>query len=59
MFYHGHLIFSALNLFQKSWIVIGFGLACQSILQNWIWIWNFNHKFVMDLDWIDNPKNRI
>jgi len=24
--------------------------------ENWIWIWIVNHIFVMDLDWIDNPK---
>ncbi len=24
--------------------------------EKWIWIWIVNHIFVMDWDWIDNPK---
>jgi len=32
-----------------DWIVIGFGLDLD-------WIWIVNHIFMMDLDWIDNPK---
>jgi len=30
---HGCLTFATLNLFQNSWIVIGFGLDCQSTLK--------------------------
>ena len=45
----GHLIFAVLYLFSKnSWI----GLSIH--FENQIWI--VNHIFVMDLDWIDNPK---
>jgi len=28
-------------------------------LKKWILIWIVNHIFFMDLDWIDNPKNRF
>ncbi len=36
-----------------SWI----GLSIR--FEKWIWTWIDNHLFAMDLDWIDNPKNRI
>jgi len=36
-----------------DWIWIGFSIH----FENWIWI--VNQIFVMDLDWIDNPKNQI
>jgi hypothetical protein len=36
-----------------DWIWIGLSIH----LEKWIWI--VNHIFVMDLDWIDNPKNWI
>jgi hypothetical protein len=52
-------MFPVLFYFLSSiWIVIGFGLDCQSILKSGF-IWIFNHIFVLDLDWIDNPKNWI
>jgi hypothetical protein len=38
-----------------DWIVVGFSIH----FEKWIWIWISNHIFVMDLDWIDNKKNRI
>ncbi len=37
----------------SCWIVIGLSIHFEKWV--WIWIW-INHKFVMDLDWIDNPK---
>jgi hypothetical protein len=40
--------------FHTIWSVIGFGLSIH--FENWIWIWIANHIFVMDLDWIVNPK---
>jgi hypothetical protein len=49
-------MFAAFHFFSSSWIVIGFGLDCQSIFKKLIWIWILNHIFVLDLDWIDNPK---
>jgi len=42
---------------KNSWIVIGFGLDCQSILKIGFWI--FKHIFLLNLDWIDNPKKWI
>ena len=42
-----HISFS-----KNSWIVIGMSIH----FENWIWIWIVNHIFLMDLDWIDNPK---
>jgi hypothetical protein len=35
-----------------DWIWIGLSIH----FEKWIWIWIFNQIFVMDLDWIDNPK---
>ena len=45
------------NIFSLDcdWIWIGLSIH----FENWIWIWIDNHKFVKDLDWIENPKNWI
>ena len=35
-----------------DWIWIGLSIH----FEKWIWTWIDNHIFVMDLEWIDNPK---
>jgi len=40
------------KLLDCDWIWIGLSIH----FEKWIWIWIDNHIFVMDLDWIDNPK---
>jgi hypothetical protein len=40
------------KLLDCDWIWIGLSIH----IEKWIWIWIDNHIFVMDLDWIDNPK---
>jgi len=35
-----------------DWIWIGLSIH----FEDWIWILIVNHIFVMDLDWIGNPK---
>ncbi len=49
------LMFTAFHFFSSSWIVIGLSIH----FKKWIWIWILNYIFVLDLDWIDNPKNWI
>jgi hypothetical protein len=41
-----------LKLLDCDWIWIGLSIH----FKKWIWIWIDNHIFLMDLDWIDNPK---
>jgi hypothetical protein len=41
-----------LKLLDCDWIRIGLSIH----FEKWIWIWIDNHIFLMDLDWIDNPK---
>jgi hypothetical protein len=48
-------MFTAFHFFSSSWIVIGLSIH----FKKWIWIWILNYIFVLDLDWIDNPKNWI
>ncbi len=43
-----------LKLLDWDWDWIWIGLSIH--FGKWIWIWIDNHIFMMDLDWIDNPK---
>ncbi len=42
------------NWQSNSKLDFRFGLSIH--FEKWFWIWINNHIFVMDLDWIDNPK---
>jgi hypothetical protein len=50
--YQNLLIEIFIKLLDCDWIWIGLSIQ----FEKWIWIWIANHIFVMDLDWIDNPK---
>jgi len=52
----GCLILNSLILFQNTWIVIGFGCNCKSILKSGIQFGFLITFFAIDLDWIDIPK---
>jgi hypothetical protein len=48
LFYLHYL--TILFILSSSWIVIGLPIHFKNL------IWIFNHIFVLDFDWIDNPK---
>jgi hypothetical protein len=45
-------IVCCLSFLSSSWIVIGFGLDCQSILKSGLDL-DFQSYFLLDLDWIE------
>ncbi len=50
-------IFAVVEFFFKKKYMTVIGLSID--FEKWIFIWIVNHIVVMDLDWVNNPKNWI